>query len=100
MMRRPTANCIMTTPVIDQSSGNLNRRRGQILLERAYYKVEPNRWYITVIHSLPIESWVVEDENHFGARPSTAYYVRGSFLRSCRRSWAKSSGQSEVKPIR
>ena len=22
----------------------------------------PNRWYITVIHSLPIESWVVEDE--------------------------------------
>jgi len=30
------------------------------------------RWYITVIHSLPIESWVVEDENHFGARPSAA----------------------------
>src|SRR5260370_957543 len=43
MIRRPTAICIMTTPVIEQSSGNLNRMRGQFLPERAYYKVEPNR---------------------------------------------------------
>jgi len=43
---------------------------------RAEYAVRSGRWYITVIHSIPIESWVVEDENHFGARPSTARIFR------------------------
>jgi hypothetical protein len=63
--------------------------------------VNATRWYITPIHSLPIVSWVVEDENHFGVRPFSARTFRsvsklGSTPKSALRSSNSHRGQTPV----